>query len=68
RAGVVFPCLNLMLLNAKTVDDIHAAKAYVLKEAETCYPESIRAEMIQALEKQFEEPEKMLEDIKRRRR
>lgn len=68
RAGVIFPCLNIMLLNAKTVDDILTAKAYILKEAETCYPDSIRAEMIQELEKQFVDPEKMLEDIKRRRR
>lgn len=68
RAAVIFPCLNIMLLNAKTVEDIQKARAYVLKEAETCYPAAMRAEMIDALEKQFENPEKMLEDIKRRRR
>ncbi len=68
RAAVIFPCLNIMLLNAKTVADIEAARAYVLKEAETCYPAATRAEMIEALEKQFENPEKMLEDIKRRKR
>ncbi|MBE6419717.1 MAG: hypothetical protein E7031_06245 [Akkermansiaceae bacterium] len=68
RADVIFPCLNIMLLNAKTIDDIYTAKAYVMKEAETCYPEDIREEMIQALEAQFAEPEKMLEGIKRRRR
>ncbi|MBR5213612.1 MAG: thioredoxin family protein [Akkermansia sp.] len=68
RADVIFPCLNIMLLNAKNVEDIHTARDYVLKEAETCYPDAIRAEMIQALKKQFESPEKMLEDIKRRRR
>ncbi len=68
RADVIFPCLNIMLFNAKTVEDIQAARAYVLKEAETCYPASIREEMIKALEKQFEDPEKMLEVIKRKKR
>lgn len=68
RADVIFPCLNLMLLNAKTVQDIQTAKEYVMKEAETAYPESTRTEMIQALEKQFENPEKMLETIRKRRR
>ena len=68
RAEVIFPSLNIMLLNAKTVQDILAAKEYVLKEAQTAYPESTRAEMIQALEKQFENPEKMLENIRKKRR
>lgn len=68
RAEVIFPCLNIMLLNAKTVQDILAAKEYVLKEAQTAYPESTRAEMIRALEKQFENPEKMLENIRKKRR
>ena len=53
---------------AKTVQDILAAKEYVLKEAQTAYPESTRAEMIRALEKQFENPEKMLENIRKKRR
>lgn len=68
RAEVIFPCLNIMLLNAKSTADILAARDYVLKEAETCYPAAIREEMIKALEEQFTNPEKMLEDIKKRRR
>lgn len=61
RDMVVFPCLNLMLLNAEDVADINEARDYVLKEAQTSYPEEIREAMIKDLEKTFSNPEALLE-------
>ena len=57
-----------MLLNAKTVEDIIAARQYVLKEADTCYPESIREEMKAALRKEFNNPEQLLQKIRDKRK
>lgn len=68
RSAVVFPCLNVMLLNANTVEDIIAARQYVLKEADTCYPESIREEMKAALRKEFDNPEQLLQKIRDKRK
>ncbi len=68
RATVVFPCLNVMLLNAQTVEDILAAQEYVLKEAETSYPESMHEEMKAALRKEFENPEQLLQKIRDKRK
>lgn len=68
RSIVVFPCLNVMLLNAQTLQDIQEAEAYVLKEADTSYPESMREEMKAALRKQFENPEQLLQKIREKRK
>lgn len=68
RSVVVFPCLNAMLLNARSVDDILKARDYVLQEAEKSYPESIKAEMIKSLQETFADPEAMFRKIQERRR
>lgn len=68
RSVVVFPCLNAILLNAKSVEDIIKGRDYVLKEAETCYPEEIKAEMIESLRNTFADPEAMFRSIQERRK
>ena len=68
RDTVVFPCLNIMLLNADSVEDINAARDYVLREAEISYPDSIKAEMIKALQQQFADPEALLREVRARRK
>ena len=67
RDIVVFPCVNLMLRHATSVEDIQKARDYVLQQAETSYPDNIKAEMIESLKKTFANPEAMLEDLNRRR-
>lgn len=66
RSVVIFPCLNAMLLNAKSVDDIIKARDYVLREAEISYPDSIKAEMIESLRNTFADPEAMFRNIQER--
>ncbi len=66
RDHVVFPCVNLMLRNAKTVEDVNKARDYVLQEAETSYPEHMKAAMIEALKKQFADPEALLKKLNKR--
>lgn len=61
RAIVIFPSLNLMLLNARNTEDVQRAKEYILREAAISYPESIRAEMIRSLEKTFSDPQALLQ-------
>ena len=61
RDMVVFPCLNLMILRAENVEDINKARDYVLKEAQTSYPEEMKEAMIKALEENFSDPEALLE-------
>ncbi len=68
RDTVVFPCVNIMLLNADSVEDINAARDYVLREAETSYPDSIKADMIKALKQQFADPEALLREVRAKRR
>lgn len=71
RSVVVFPCLNIMLLNASSPEDIEKAREYIMKEAAISYPESIRDEMIRSLETTFADPAALLkkaQDIKARRR
>lgn len=63
RDSVVFPCVNLMLRNAKNVEDVLKARDYVLKEAETSYPDHMKAEMIKALQEQFADPEALLKKV-----
>lgn len=63
RSVVVFPCLNAMLYHAKTIEDIIAARDYVLKEAEISYPDSIKSEMIRSLQETFADPEAMLKKV-----
>ena len=67
RQSVVFPCLNLMLLRADSVEDIIKGRDYVLEQAETSYPENQKAQMIQALKDNFADPEALLEQIRARR-
>ena len=67
RSVVVFPCLNAMLLNARSVDDVLKARDYVLSEAEISYPEGIKAEMIKSLQETFADPEAMFRTIQERR-
>lgn len=66
RDHVVFPCVNLMLRSAKTVEDINKARDYVLKEAENSYPDAIKADMMEALKKQFANPEALLKKVNKR--
>ena len=66
RDHVVFPCVNLMLRNAKTVEDVTKARDYVLQEAETSYPEHMKAAMIEAIKKQFADPEALLKKLNKR--
>lgn len=61
RTIVVFPSLNVMLLNAQNTKDIEQAKEYILREAAISYPESIRAEMIRSLEATFSDPQALLQ-------
>lgn len=68
RDAVVFPCVNIMLLNADCVEDIVKARDYVLEQAETSYPDHMKAEMIEALKKQFSDPEALLESVRKKRR
>lgn len=63
RDSVVFPCVNLMLRQAKSVDDVLKARDYVLKEAETSYPDHMKADMIKALQEQFANPEALLQTV-----
>lgn len=67
RDIVVFPCVNIMLRHATSVEEILKARDYVLQQAETSYPDNIKAEMIESLKKTFADPEAMLEDLNRRR-
>lgn len=68
RDTVVFPCVNVMLLNAASEEDIIKARDYVLKEAETSYPEHMKAKMIEALNKQFADPKTLLDEVRKKRR
>ncbi|MBR5887573.1 MAG: thioredoxin family protein [Akkermansia sp.] len=67
RSVVIFPSLNVMLLNAQSVDDIIKARDYVLREAEISYPDDIKAEMIDSLKSTFADPEAMLRTVQERR-
>lgn len=67
RDMVVFPCLNIMILNADSVDDILKARDYVLKEARNSYPDHMKADMIKALEDNFRDPEALLQQARARR-
>lgn len=68
RDMVVFPCLNLMLLNAESVEDVCKARDYVLREAQNSYPEHMRKAMIEALEDNFRDPEALLQKARAHRR
>lgn len=68
RDAVVFPCVNVMLLNAETEEDIIKARDYVLEQAETSYPEHMKAQMIEALKKQFADPKTLLNEVSKKRR
>ena len=68
RDSVVFPCVNVMLLNAETEEDIIKARDYVLEQAETSYPEHMKAQMIEALKKQFADPKALLNEVSKKRR
>ena len=68
RDAVVFPCVNVMLLNAETEEDIIKARDYVLEQAETSYPEHMKAQMIEALKKQFADPKALLNEVSKKRR
>ena len=68
RDAVVFPCVNVMLLNAETEEDIIKARDYVLEQAETSYPEHMKAQMIEALKKQFADPKALLNEASKKRR
>lgn len=67
RDMVVFPCLNLMLLNAENVEDVLKARDYVLREAQNSYPEHMKEAMLKALEDNFRDPEAILQKARARR-
>lgn len=68
RDAVVFPCVNVMLINAETEEDIIKARDYVLEQAETSYPDHMKANMIEALKKQFADPKALLNQVSKKRR
>ena len=68
RQFVVFPCLNIMLMHAETVEDILKGRDYVLEQAETSYPEHMKAQMIEALKANFADPQALLEQVRARRK
>ena len=67
RDMVVFPCLNIMILNADSVEDILKARDYVLEQAQNSYPDRMKADMIKALEENFKDPEALLQTARARR-
>lgn len=67
RDMVVFPCLDIMLLNAENVEDVLKARDYVLREAQNSYPEHMKEAMIKALEDNFRDPEAILQKARARR-
>ncbi|MBR5185571.1 MAG: thioredoxin family protein [Akkermansia sp.] len=67
RDMVVFPCLNIMLLNADSVEEVLKARDYELKEAQNSYPDHMKADMIKALEANFQNPEALLQQVRARR-